>query len=224
MHTTSRTHTPTLRLTAVVALTVLALLAIPMAARAAGRVCSPGIVLAGRLWPVAGVPHSSHVLAAHRHRLAPLHDHLASDDGFRWSLYDGETHSTCGASDEEIRDVVGAIGGDQNLLWFSSDGERWVIRDRALVGRAHAGIQPMQQLGQEMGRIGARQGIIGAERGRLGARQGTLATRLAMLRLRDDDDPAIEREAGAIERELRALAKEAIASRRAERVGERGDL
>ncbi len=288
MQTPARSPALVRRQAALTFLPVLALLAVPPVARAADPVCTPRIVLSGHHQPVAHVAHVAHAVrasvrsslrhAAHRHGVAPVHRHSWSEDGFRWSLYDGTSRSTTGASDEEIRDVIAARGAHSSFLWFSQDGQRWVVRDPALVARAHESIEPMERLGKEMGRLGgemgqlgARQGRFGAEMGRLGARQGALAARLALLELRDYDDPGIEREIAAIERkmdelsrrqdefsrrqeslggermdelgdrmgelgdrmerlaeraerELKALAKEAISSRKAERLGDRGDL
>jgi hypothetical protein len=205
-----------------VAVAVLAFLAVPMAARAAHRNDPLQLFLAGLHRPVvhlahvsAHVPHVPHVQAGHaRHDVR--HVHSPGDDGFRWSLHDGEFRSNCGVSTGELRDVIEALGGRGTFLWISQDGDEWVIRDRALVQRARGSVEPMERLGkemgrlgEEMGRIGARQGRFGAEMGRLGARQGVLGARLALLQLRDDDDdPAIEREADAIEREMEELSRQ----------------
>ena len=266
---------------ALVALSALAIIVVPVVARAVGHAGAHRIVFAGHDQPVAHVAHSSaHVFHGREtHGWNDLrHEHSPGVNGFCWGLRDGAFRSNCGVSDEELQDAIEARGIRGSFLWISQDGDEWVIRDRALVARARASVEPMQQLGKEMGRLGgemgqlgAQQGRFGAEMGRLGARQGVLAARLALLELRDDDDdPAIERETAAIEREmdelsrrqdefegrressvdgrmddlgekmdglgermeqlsqraareLRALAREAIASRRAERFGDRGD-
>jgi hypothetical protein len=277
MKTPARSFAFVRRQAVLVALPVLAIIVVPVVARAACHADTPRNVFAGLHQPVVHVTHSFE--HAFRGRHADVHEHSWSKDRFRWSLRDGELRSNCGASTEELRDVSEAQDGRGSFLWISQDGDEWVIRDRGLIQRARGSVEPMQRLGKEMGRLGgemgrlgAQQGRFGAEMGRLGARQGVLAARLALLELRDeDDDPAIEREAAAIEREmdelsgqqeefegrqessvdgrmddlgeqmdelgsqmdqlsqraereLRALAKEAIALRKAERVGGRAGL
>ena len=282
MKTPARSFALVRRQAALVALSALAIIVVPVVARAACHAGTPRTVPAGLHRPVVHVaPSYAHAFQGpHAHgRHACVHQCSRGDEGFRWSLYDGTSHSTCGVSTEELRDVIESMGGGGSFLWISQDGDEWVIRDRALLRRARDSVEPMEQLGQEMGRLGgemgrlgAQQGRAGAEMGRLGARQGVLAARLALLELReDDDDPAIERESDAIEREmdelsrrqdesegrqaslggrrmddlgaqmdqlgermeqlseraereLKTLAKEAIASRRAERVRGRADL
>ena len=282
MKTPARSFAFVRRQAALVALSVLAIIVVPVVARAACHADTPRNVFVGLHQPFVHVTHSfAHAFRGrHAHdQHADVHEHSWSKDRFRWSLRDGEFRSNCGASTEELRDVSEAQDGRGSFLWISQDGDEWVIRDRALIQRARGSVEPMQRLGKEMGRLGgemgrlgAQQGRFGAEMGRLGARQGVLAARLALLELRDeDDDPAVEREAAAIERdmdelsgqqeefegrqdssvdgrmddlgeqmdelgsqmdqlsqradrELRALAKEAIASRKAERVGGRAGL
>jgi len=201
------------------ALAVLALIVVPVVARAAGHAKAPRIVFAGLHQPVVHATHSfTHALRGeHAHgRHADVHEHSRSEDHFRWSLHDGEFRSNCGVSTEELRDVVEAVGSSGTFLWISQDGDEWVIRDRAMIQRARGSVEPMERLGKEMGRLGgemgrlgAQQGRFGAGMGRLGARQGVLAARLALLELRDDDDdPAVEREAAAIEREMEELSSQ----------------
>jgi hypothetical protein len=218
MKTPARPSPGVLRQAALVALSVMAIIIVPVVARAACHAETHPIVFHGPQQPVVLAAHSfaGAFQAPHAHgRRARVHQHSWDERRFRWSLRDGEFHSSCGVSAEDLRDVIGAPGGHGSLLWISQDGEEWVIRDRSLIQRARGSVEPMERLGAEMGRLGgemgrlgAQQGRFGAELGRLGARQGVLAARLALLELReDDDDPAIEREAAAIEREMDDLSR-----------------
>jgi hypothetical protein len=205
------------RQAALVVLSVTAIIVVPAVARAAHHAETHQAVLTGLHRPVAHVAHSFARAFQGRHehaRQVHVHKHSRGVDGFRWSLRDGEFHSNCGVSTEELRDVIEAPGARGSFLWISQDGDEWVIRDRALIQQARGSVEPMERLGKEMGRLGgemgrlgAQQGRFGAEMGRLGARQGVLGARLALLELRDEDDPAIEREAAAIEREMDELSR-----------------
>jgi hypothetical protein len=219
METPARPSAFIRRQAAFAALWLLAIIVVPVVARAACHGEARRSVFAGLHRPVVHVTqslaHTTHSQRAHG-RHAYVHERSRGEDRFRWSLHDGEFRSNCGISSDELQDVVEAQNGRGSFLWISQDGDEWVIRDRALIQRARGSVEPMQRLGQEMGRLGgemgrlgAQQGRFGAEMGRLGARQGVLGARLALLRLRDDDDdPAIEREAAAIEREMDGLSRQ----------------
>lgn len=218
MKTPVRPSALVLRPAALVAVSVMAILVVPVIARADLPAAPHRIVLAGLHRPVAHVAHSfaSAFRSAHDHgRQVHVHEHSRGVHGLRWSLCDGEFHSNCGVSSDDLRDAIGASHRHGRILWIAQGGDEWVIRDRALIQRARTSVEPMDRLGKEMGRIGgemgrigAQQGRFGAELGRLGARQGELGARLALLELRgDDDDPAIEREAAGIEREMDELSR-----------------
>jgi len=228
MKTPARSLTSACHSAALLALSAAAIIIVPVAARAACHAETHRIVLPGLHRPVAraarSFAHSFRVSRDHR-RHAVVREHVRDERRFRWSLRDGGFNSNCGFSTGERRDVIGAESDGGSVLWISQDGEDWVIRDRAMIQRARGSLEPMNELGREMGRlggemgvIGARQGRFGAEMGRLGGRQGALAARLAVLELRqDDDDPAIERKSAEIEREMEEL------SRRQNELGERQD-
>jgi hypothetical protein len=218
MKTLARPFESVRRQALLVAVSLLAIIVVPVAARATCHVETQRNVFAGLHRPALHAAHAvTHAFrGSYAHgRHADIHDHSRGEQHFRWSLRDGEFHSNCGVSTGDLRGVTGAPGSRESFLWISQDGDEWVIRDRALIQRARASVEPMQRLGQEMGRlggemgrIGAQQGRFGAEMGRLGARQGVLAARLALLELRADDDPAIEREAAAIERKMDELSRQ----------------
>ncbi len=221
MKTPARPRSSVRRQVAFAALSVLAIIAVPVVARAACGAQTHRIALPGRHQVDAHVANPSFQGAhasrgAHGHgRQARVHEHSPGVDGFRWSLHDGEFRSNCGVSPGELQDAIGSVGRGGDFLWISQDGDEWLIRDRALIQRARVSVEPMERLGKEMGRLGgemgrlgAQQGRFGAELGRLGARQGALAARLALLEIRDhDDDPAIEREIAALEREVEELSR-----------------
>jgi hypothetical protein len=217
------------RRAALAALAVLALVLSPLAVRAAHGPHAHGAdAVAGLHHPVATVARAAaHACQAAAHVCLPAShsrhaerswtmDSDEDEDGFRWSFYDGATRSTCGASDDGVRELARSIGGGQSFLWVSRDGDEWLIRDRALVERARASIDPMRRLGKEMGRIGGRQGALGArqghfgaELGRLGAAQGRLGARLALLSLREDDEDVTgERERDRIHAGMRDLERQ----------------
>jgi hypothetical protein len=218
MKTPDRSLAPLRRRVALAVLALLAVVVSPVAARAAGHAEAHRIVIAGHDQPACHVAHSP-ACAIHGHVTHGQHDlrheHSPGVNGLCWGLRDGAFRSNCGVSHEDLQDAIEARGIRGSFLWISQDGDEWIIRDRALIARARASVEPMQRLGNEMGRLGgemgqlgAQQGRFGAEMGRLGARQGMLAARLAVLGLRDEDDPAVEREAEAIEREMDELSRQ----------------
>ena len=161
-------------------------------------------------------------------------------DGFRWAVIDGRSDCMGDGVDDDVREALAgeARSGGAPVLWLRLDGEDWVVRDRALVDRAGRLLQPMRDLGKqmgalggEMGTLGAEQGRHGAEAGRLAARQAALAVRLALAGPTDDGDALGERERLALQRKRLELSREragverSLARAEARELGERmGEL
>ncbi len=90
---------------------------------------------------------------------------------------DGITRSGQGIPSKELRRLRGQMADD--FFWFRSGGKDYVVSDPALVARARAVNQPMEDLGgqmgalgKEMGEVGRRQGDIGRQQGDVGRKQG----------------------------------------------------
>jgi bla regulator protein blaR1 len=114
---------------------------------------------------------------------------------------------------------------DQDLLWFSIRGKRFIVLDEGVLDEARRLVAPMNELGARQGRLGAqqaqiggKQAAIGAKQAVLGARQAALSTRLASLSLegtRESEQAAIEealedlgRRMDALGRQMEPLARE----------------
>ncbi len=134
----------------------------------------------------------------------------------------GEDHQTfSGSADASDWKALGRLRDDEDgdLLWFRYRGAQYVVRDAALIERAHVALDPVSRLGEKQGQLGARQGALGAKQGafgakqgQLGAKQGRLSRRLALLERRraegDGDESALRAERRRIEDELDALSNE----------------
>ncbi len=221
------------RRAALVALPLAALLAVPALAHDAGcgeshatrHVWMPPIVVPA-IPPIPPIPMEV-AAATHSHGLHSLHSHWTSDDdGFSWGMVDDhDSDFQNGNLDDDERDALRDMAHENGapVLWFRLDGDEWAVRDRALVEKADRILQPMRDLGREMGRLGRDQGRLGARQGRIGARQGRfgaevgrLAARRAAVEVRlatsdlwDDDEHGLSaRERAELERDLRDLARE----------------
>jgi hypothetical protein len=116
-----------------------------------------------------------------------------------------------GASTKELRSLRAKLADD--FFWFRSGGTSYVVADPALVARAHALYQPVEDLGAQMGALGREMGEVGRkmdEAGRpmkeMGARMKELGKRMETLNH--------EADAG-----MRKLADEALASGKAKPAG-----
>ena len=221
------------RRAALVALLLTALVTVPALAHdgrcgdghAARHVWVPPIVVPA-IPPIPPIPVEV-AAASHSHGLHSGHTYWTSDDdGFSWGIVDDHDADVRNGNldDDErdaLRDMAHANGAP--VLWFRLDGDEWAVRDRALVQKADRILQPMRDLGREMGRFGREQGRLGARQGRIGARQGRfgaevgrLAARRAAVEMRlatsdlwDDDEHGLSaRERAELERDLRDLERE----------------
>jgi hypothetical protein len=199
-----RPSLPVRRCVVFVALPFLVLLATPLAARV-----------------------SSHTHARHTH---DSHWSSEESDGFGWAVIDGKSDCMDGGMDDRVHAALAktARASGTPVLWLRVDGRDWVVRDRALVDRAEGVLQPMRELGRQMGalgaeqgRLGARQGKHGAELGRLAARSAALEVRLATAGLAGDEESLGADERMELERERLDLEREQA---RCERSRERAEM
>lgn len=78
---------------------------------------------------------------------------------------------------------AGKLGktSDQALLWAQLDGEHYVIRDKATVGRARKAMEPLKAVSDQQARLGDQQAKLGEQQERLGQRQERLGQRQVEL-------------------------------------------
>jgi len=115
-------------------------------------------------------------------------------DEFSWSLASGEPDSYGNTRTARFR--------------FRLDGEDYVVRDAALVAEADRVVEPMREIGQEMGVLGGEMGRHGAAMGRLGGRMGALGARMAALETRLATRSASREERDAARARLDAMRSE----------------
>lgn len=147
-----------LRLRIVLGLASFALLLAPLAARAGEH------------------PHST--------RSTSVTWSIGDDDShFSWSLFDADQGNLTGNTDgDDWQDVRRSLADEKGqVFWFKIDGDRYVVRDLEIVGRAQEITRPMRELGKKQGELGRRQGALGREQGQLGREQGRLGRRQAIL-------------------------------------------
>jgi bla regulator protein BlaR1 len=168
--------------------------------------------------PTVPVPRVMVTGARHVSRIHAYDSHWESEDPdrFAWALVGGDSDCMSGSLDDEVLEVLEheARAGGAPVLWLRVDGDEWLVRDRALVRRADAILEPLHDLGRQMGALGGEQGRLGARQGRLGARVGRLAARRAALEVRlategwrDEDIRLSDRELARLERELARLER-----------------
>jgi beta-lactamase regulating signal transducer with metallopeptidase domain len=131
-------------------------------------------------------------------------------------MHDGAT--TMSGSAEDVARARRLRNGNEDLLWFLSDGKEYVVRDRDLLKELHAIWQPVSAIGDEQGKIGseqaeigvrqgeigARQAKIGAEQAEIGARQAEIGARQSALAVRQARRPT-DAERAEIDRQMRIL-------------------
>lgn len=144
---------------------------------------------------------------------------------------DGITRSGPGAANKELWRLRAKLEDD--FFWFRSGGKDYVVSDPALVARARALHQPMEELGGRMGalggemgevgrrqgdigrqqgdvgrkqgEIGRKQGEIGRQMGEIGRQQGVLGTRMEKVERQLDNDNLKPAERKALEKQLAEL-------------------
>jgi hypothetical protein len=107
---------------------------------------------------------------------------------------------------------------DQDLLWVSIRGQRFIVLDEGVVDEARRLVAPIDELGARQGRLGAqqaqiggKQAAIGARQAAIGARQAALSTRLASLSMegaRESEQAAIEEALEELGRKMDALGRQ----------------
>jgi len=139
------------------------------------------------------------------------------EDPFQYALIEKGSMTTGAVSDRDRWRAVGDLQREVNAsgrecLWFAIDQRSYVIRDAALLDRAHAILQPMNELGRQQGRLGAQQGELGRQQGELGRLQGRIGTlqgRVARLQAMRSDDDDVRAQLDDLQQQLRELGGQA---------------
>jgi hypothetical protein len=153
----------------------------------------------------AAAATSVHHVAGH------VHGARSSEDDYVLLSKDGSV--TMSGSSDEVAHVRALAGPSGEALWFRRAGREYVVRDAALLGRAHELFAPQRKLGAEQGELGGRQGALGAKQGALGAKQGTLGAKLGGLAARqasasEADGEKLEREQEEVSRQMEELGSQ----------------
>jgi hypothetical protein len=149
-------------------------------------------------------------------------------DDLAWAIVSqGHSSTSSLAERDDIEDLKSEIDGD--FLYIRLEGDRYVIRDRSLIGRAQEAMKPIQEAAKELGKaVGAR--VVDAMNGsresldeaRLIRRQARLQARIQRRADRDESTENLEAELGEVTRELKELSAEHRRHERSDR--ERGEL
>ena len=83
-------------------------------------------------------------------------------------VMDGRSNTTCGDVDGIRRAAESTTNGNQ-AVWFSLDGQGWVVRDPAVVGDARTLFKKVNALAEKQGAGAAKQGANAAEQSALSA-------------------------------------------------------
>ena len=112
---------------------------------------------------------------------APAQSAVAyASDRMSYVLFDGSGDRTMmSGSSDDVRLAERYRAGSSPLLYVRDGAAAYVIRDPALLRRAHAIMEPQRQLGERQGELGRQQGELGARQGALGAEQGRLGALMA---------------------------------------------
>ena len=146
-------------------------------------------------------------------------------DRLGWALVSGDNTSMSDMSDLDSMDKLKSEFGDE-FLYIRLGGDRYVIRDRSLMTRAHDALRPMQEAGREIGviaRAHAEQAMEGSqdarERAKLARRIAKLSGKIAQRVSRGETTEDLEREQERIQRQLEDLrddSRDELASRHEE--------
>ncbi len=127
-------------------------------------------------------------------------------DGFSWRI-----HTKDGQSWSDAWNLKGDEPEGEAWFWFRDGGVSYVVRDPALVAEAQATVQPLEEIGAEMGKVGSQMGRNAAVAGRLAGRMGGIAARIGALEAR-----AAVRQANALQSARRGEASAELEALRAE--------
>jgi len=117
--------------------------------------------------------------------IAPAQSAIASDrdtsDRMTYVLFDGsgDGSSMMSGSSDDFRLAERYRAGHSPLLYVRDGGSAFVIRDAALLSRAHAIMEPQRQLGERQGELGRQQDELGSRQAALGDEQGKLGALMA---------------------------------------------
>jgi bla regulator protein BlaR1 len=138
-----------------------------------------------------------------------------SGDGESYVLLYDDNSATMNGSSDDLKRVKRMRGGaGEDILWFRQGGKEYVVRDAALLRQAKDLFKAQGELGARQGELGGRQGALGAKQGALGAQQGALGAKQGILaaeqarRGGDDDDREIDRKMAELDRKMEELGEQ----------------
>jgi len=142
--------------------------------------------------------------------IAPAQSALAEPaDRLTYVLLDGSSDAMMSGSTDDVRRARALSTGQAGLLYVRENGAAYVIRDRAILGRAEAILAPQKELGRRQGALGKQQGELGHQQGALGAEQARIG------RLMVNSTPAqmgeLGRQQGELGRRQSALGEQQAA-------------
>jgi bla regulator protein BlaR1 len=137
-----------------------------------------------------------------------------SGDGESYVLLYDDNSATMNGSSDDLKRVKRMRGGaGEDILWFRQGGKEYVVRDAALLRQAKDLFKAQGELGARQGELGGRQGALGAKQGALGAQQGALGAKQGALaaeqaRRGGDDDREIDRKMADLDRKMEELGEQ----------------
>ncbi len=135
--------------------------------------------------------------------------------GFQYALIERDSQTSCSVWNDAAWTDIGRLqkeveSSGREMLWFTVGERSYVVRDPAVIHRAHDIVQPMAELGKQQGELGRQQGELGRRQGELGALQGRLgALQGRVSAVQASRDPDARREAAELRRQLEELSSEA---------------
>ncbi len=135
--------------------------------------------------------------------------------GFQYALIERDSQTSCSVWNDDAWADIGRLqeeveSSGRELLWFTVGDESYVVRDPAVIRRAHDIVQPMAELGKQQGELGRQQGELGRRQGELGALQGRIGAlqgRVSALQASRNTDA--HSEVAELRRQLEELSTEA---------------
>ena len=89
-------------------------------------------------------------------------------------------------------------------VWFTINGEDYLIEDAATLSQIHELLRPQQEIGRRQGELGERQGALGEQMGKLGEQMGKLSERIGSVKV---NMPKLKAEIVKLQAEIERLEK-----------------
>ena len=140
---------------------------------------------------------------------AESHWRWSSDHrGDSWAIVDGDSLNMSGdmSDAERARSYRNRISGP--YIWFTHNGNSYVISDPATVKRARDLFRPQEELGRTQGELGEQQGRLGEQQARLGEQQAGVKVRMPDLDRQVHD---VREQIAILEKQMRDQQQSALA-------------